>query len=469
MFSETLLRLPGPRRHLAHLQEDLRDGTGCLWLFPEPEVDSGRAEQFLGALLSGLDDVIEVPGASDATASGRPPHDAQADIWGYEDGSYAGLGGFGEGFDYDDGFGDWGRGEAAPVPVPTPAATPPEFGLSERLAKELGLTADPVEALVEGAQQRGPVLVIRAWNEDDPGALSRLLRRMQAAVKDAGLPPALRPRLLVAARLEDLARDAWESLDPVLYRAHWWWSVWSRLDTITLVTETYGVARPTQSWNTAQKRILQSVRCETLAEVCGPDLPLVTQLAHLWDGKPGTLLTALMACRRATGSSVKFSGNTSAAYAPAPEPSVRPAWASGLLDSWEGQVRCTPVEWAMEPDGPERLDKLVWQAQNRVLLPLIDDARVRFVALLPQGAVRGVRHLVETYVDRTAREGRATAADLASMELGAIWAAVKRRDVSVSGTQQNQLAALRTARNKLAHRCPLDDETLRKLVDALTS
>ncbi|MFE7191910.1 hypothetical protein [Kitasatospora sp. NPDC057541] len=66
-------------------------------------------------------------------------------------------------------------------------------------------------------------------------------------------------------------------------------------------------------------------------------------------------------------------GTPAAAYAPLPESGLREAWSAGLVDSWEGQIRHGLGPGARGSGGAE-LDKLVWQAQNRVLLPLIDDA-----------------------------------------------------------------------------------------------
>ncbi|GAA1083277.1 hypothetical protein [Kitasatospora arboriphila] len=452
-----LLRLPGPRRHLARVAADLASGLGCLWLLPGHEVERGRADLYLDRLLADLDDVVEVPGPGGGRAARAdgPAERADEELW-------PGVDAFGDvGFDYDDGLGGW-TAPAAPAPAP-PLGTP---SLTERLAGQLGLVGDPVEELVDGADLRAPVVIVRAWREDDPVALSRLMRRLQAAVKNAGLPPARRPRLLVAARPEDLAPDAPEALDPGLCAVHWWWSVWGRLDTATLVAEAEADGRSAHGRHTAGKRILAAVRHETVVEVCGPDLPLAARLTGRWNGRTDDLVPALTACRPAAGAAPPPAANAAAAYAPSPEPSLRPAWQAGLLDSWEGQVRCSPVEWLAGADGRDRLDKLVWQAQNRVLLPLIDDARARLVALLPQAAARGARHLAATYVDRDG--GRGGPADLASMELGDIWTAVRRRDVRFGTAQYNRLSTLRTSRNKLAHRRPLTDRELGDLVDALT-
>ncbi|MEV7175677.1 hypothetical protein [Kitasatospora sp. NPDC093679] len=165
-------------------------GAGCLWLLPGHEVERGRADPYLDRLLADLDDVVEVPGPGGGRAARAdgPAERADEELW-------PGVDAFGDvGFDYADGLGGW----TAPAPAP-PLGTP---SLTERLAGQLGLVGDPVREFVDGADRRAPVVIVRAWREDDPVALSRLMRRLQAAVKNAGLPPARRPRLLVAARPE---------------------------------------------------------------------------------------------------------------------------------------------------------------------------------------------------------------------------------------------------------------------------
>jgi hypothetical protein len=157
-----------------------------------------------------------------------------------------------------------------------------------------------------------------------------------------------------------------------------------------------------------------------------------------------------------------------AAYAQLPEQGLREAWSAGLVDSWEGQIRRSPRSGVATHDGSE-LDKLVWQAQNRVLLPLIDEVRLGFIELLPRIAVRGIARLVDTYVRQSLRGANGSAADLASMELGELYDAAVHRDIDLTEVQFRQLRTLRRARNKLAHRTPLDDVLLQDLLAALSS
>ncbi|MEV7023896.1 hypothetical protein [Kitasatospora sp. NPDC093558] len=382
--------------------------------------------------------------------------------------------------DVDDGFAGWdpfgvfgGGGIRTSEGPPLAPAVDARFAdgsdldVPARLARSLGLDGDLVTELVGNADGRAPVLVIRAWTEAGPHVLSRLLRRFQAAVKEAGLEPSDRPRLLVASRLQDLEADTMGLLDGTVSRPHWWWGVWNHLDTATVVADAIPHAGFGQAHNrmTPTKLIQHALRRETVVQTAGPDLGLAVELAKVWSGRTGDLASALRECCLADDAVAQGSqgrGTPGAAYAPLPENGLREAWSAGLVDSWEGQIRHTPRS------GGTELDKLVWQAQNRVLLPLIDDARVGFVELLPRIAVRGVTRLVNTYVRQSLRDANGSSADPASMELGELYDAAVHRDITLTDEQFGRLRTLRRARNKLAHRTPIDDALLQDLLDALS-
>ncbi|MFG2913421.1 hypothetical protein ACGF0D_11095 [Kitasatospora sp. NPDC048298] len=494
LSAEAVRYLPGARRHCAGVLADLRAGLSCVWLFPDAEVESGRADRAVEQVIHGLDDVVDVPGREPGP---RPaPAADPPEPWG----SWEPLGSGGEPgdhrfedafdvddgfFDVDDGFGDWdafgavgGGGHRASDGLP-PAPTPddrssdgPDTDVAARLARSLGLDGDLVSGLVGGADGRTPVLVVRAWAEADPHAVSRLVRRFQAAVKEAGLKPSDRPRLLVASRLQDLEADTMGLLDGTVSRPHWWWGVWNHLDTATVVADAiphtgFGQAHDRM---TPAKLIRHALRRETVVQTAGPDLGLAVELARAWNGRTGDLASALRACcpvDTAVEQGAQGQATPGAAYAPLPENGLRERWSAGLVDSWEGQVRHSPRAGARSSGGTE-LDKLVWQAQNRVLLPLIDDARLGFVELLPRIAVRGVTRLVDTYVRRSLRDANGSSADAASMELGELYDAAVHRDITLTEVQFARLRTLRRARNKLAHRTPIDDALLQDLLDALS-
>ncbi|MFF2658881.1 hypothetical protein ACFVUH_16120 [Kitasatospora sp. NPDC058032] len=495
---EAVRYLPGARRHCARVLADLRAGLSCVWLFPDAEVESERADRAVEQVVHGLDHAVEAPG------KGTAPRPAPVAAVPHARDPWEPDGGGGEGewaahssedtLDIDDGFGGWdpfgvfagtgvqASGGLSPAPVvDEPVLDEPvlDAGLSDdrdtdvaaRLARSLGLDGDLVSELVGGADGGTPVLVVRAWTEADPYAVSRLVRRFQAAVKEAGLKPSDRPRLLVASRLQDLEEDTVGLLDATVSRPHWWWGVWSHLDTATVVADAmpHPASGHAHSRMTPTKLIRHALRRETVVQTAGPDLGLAVELARAWSGRTGDLASALRECRPTDGAvepGAQGRGTPAAAYAPLPENGLREAWSAGLVDSWEGQVRHS-LGSGVQGSGGAELDKLVWQAQNRVLLPLIDDARLGFVELLPRIAVRGVARLVDTYARQSPRDTRGAPPDAASLELGELYHAAVQRDITLTDEQFGRLRTLRQARNKLAHRTPVDDARLQELVEAL--
>ncbi|WP_049649288.1 hypothetical protein [Kitasatospora sp. MY 5-36] len=491
---EAVRYLPGARRHCAGVLADLRAGLTCVWLFPDAEVESERADRAVEEVVHGLDDVVDVPGKETGPRPAPVAAPPEPRVPWEPPGGGGGSAAHHTGdhpedvFDFDDGFGDWdpfgilgGGGLRASEGLPPAPAVDSRFpdgpdgpgtDVAARLARSLGLDGDLVTELVGDADGRAPVLVVRAWTEADPHGVSRLLRRFQAAVKEAGLRPSDRPRLLVASRLQDLEPDTTVLLDGTVSRAHWWWGVWNHLDTATVVAEAIPHAGSGQAHDrmTPTKLIRHALRRETVVQTAGPDLGLAVELARVWSGRTGELASALGECCPGDGTVGPGSQGRStpgAAYAPLPENGLREAWSAGSVDSWEGQIRHSPRSGAGGSGGTE-LDKLVWQAQNRVLLPLIDDARVGFVELLPRIAVRGVTRLVDTYVRRSLRDANGSSADPASMELGELYDAAVHRDITLTDDQFGRLRTLRLARNKLAHRTPIADALLHDLLDALS-
>ncbi|MDT3395903.1 hypothetical protein RKE29_04465 [Streptomyces sp. B1866] len=526
--------LPGPRAQLRRIAEDLARGLNCVWVLPDRLVADGHADHLYDDLLASLPHPVSVP--PPVPPPGPRPYDPPpppappaADPFAAADGVPL-LG------DYDDGLGAAWPG-AAPVPSraaepvpasvlvlpaqrpPVPACEPPSplRRLAEAVAAPDG---DAVGRLVAGSADRCPVVAVRGWREPVPAETARLLRVLSAAVKEAGLPPERRPRALLAVRLGDLPEALVDSLDASATAVHWWWSTLSRLDTAIVISEVRpprAAEYPARGTGAVRQRIAAALRRETIAEVSGPDLALAGALAERWDGRLATLADTVLECverlegpdapalrtvpadrgARAYGPDRPHgadgrcgtahraghpAGSPSvgeppparpgAAVAAHPELALRAAWTAGAVDSWEGQLRLHAAGWAAKPE--ETLTKLVWQAQNRVLLPLLDDARARLAADLPTAAVHGPRRLAAAYgarrppgVDGPAEAEGDPARRLAAMELGEMWAAVCRGEIRLDARARRALRRLRQARNRLAHRIPLDDEGLRGLCEAL--
>ncbi|MFF8385214.1 hypothetical protein ACF053_16430 [Streptomyces kanasensis] len=496
--ADALPLLPGARAQIRRIAADLEGGLHCLWLLPDALVASGQGDELYRAVLRTSPDRLDLPGAA-APAPGPAPEPGSSlgpGPTGAADGSAVDGAATGphpadlpvlEG--YDDGF-DIGWQPVVPRPrTPAPRGEDPA-DLVARLAKELSVAPGEVLArLTDPSAHWRPVIGVRAWQEPPPRAapgrapergqdVARLVRSLTAAVKEAGLPLDRRPRLLVLARLSDLpaALPDESELDLGAAAVHWWWGTVGRLDAATVVAEAADdrVARP-RPGGALRERIRRAVREEIIAEVSGPDLALARHLASHWDGSDRTLDRCLRdgldpdlgriaaACRSAAGEAV--AGHK-------PGSALRDAWSRGAVQAWEGRLRHHPAGWYADDSGhrPDELTALVGHAQQRVLLPWIEEVRRRLARLAPAWASRPLAQLVETYVQRPPAGHRAhPERAFEAVEVGPMLTAHLRGDLALPPEEAELLRELVTARNVLSHRGVLYDARLHTLCDAIAA
>ncbi|MEV7521732.1 hypothetical protein [Streptomyces sp. NPDC091371] len=475
---EDLARLPGPRRHLDLLEADLRSGRSCVWYFPDPVVESGRADFFVRELAHRLEAVVPVPGLvsladRDAGLASTPARRAlipdprgplvDTDVaWdtGVPDDPYSNL--------LSELVAPVGAAlpdDVAPA-VPTSALT-----LEERLAKELGISSHPAEALADqaAAGHAPPTIVVRCWNETSPEEAARLLRVAQATFHEAGLHGRARPRFLFAARAGDLPRAVLG--DHGRSSVHWWWKVWTRLDTEVLM-----VWRSHAGAEDAARALLRRVTNAVVAEVCGPDIDRALALRDAWGGGDlDSLRTALARLFSgedpAEGESAP-GGRMSTAHAWAPDAEIHDAWARGSVDSWDGRIRPTQARCLLD-SGSHELRVLVCHAQNQVLLPLVEEARTALIRVVP-GLLRTEHFTLRDFCEKARSQHRGNrngegdgVPDLHELEIGGLSAAAYMLNLTTA--QRQRLRVLHTARNTLSHRTPLDHNDLLVLTKVLTT
>ncbi|MFJ3230557.1 hypothetical protein [Streptomyces sp. NPDC086787] len=487
-----LSALPGVGGQLGEIAADLAAGLNCLWLLPDALTGDGQAEELYRAALHTAPDRLDVqpPVAPAVPAPRAPQRDAPAHRAGTPwnaDEDWGDL----PGLDFDDGF-DIGWSDAAPVrtapPVGREHAVPELF---ERLGKELGCGPGEVAGRLTSRSNRWrPVIGLRAWCEPDdqppqappggPGGatrgagVERLFRSLTAAVKDAGLPPQERPRLLVVARLRDVPEALTGELDRGIETTavHWWWGTLGRLDTAMVVA----AARdriPGRALSLEQ-RVLAAVREEVVTEVGAFDLGLARRLTAAWDGRADGLAPALRSCLDpeliARAADCPDTG-VEAGTRRRPGSSLRRAWAQGVVQSWEGRLRRHPAAWC--PAGPQNtppeLSVLVGQAQQRVVFPWIEDTREQLARLGARYATQPLDALVAAYLQRPPEHYRERPEEaFRQLEAGALLAAAYAGGVAFPREDLRLLQDLVTARNVLAHRGVLRDTTLRALCGELT-
>ncbi|MFE3855834.1 hypothetical protein ACFXPN_32460 [Streptomyces griseorubiginosus] len=485
LSTRALSELPGVRRQISRIAADLAAGIHCLWLLPDDLVEGGYAEELHHVALCSAPDRLDIPACSASdTPSVRPVGAVpeQTD-WALDDLPLL--------EDYDDGF-DLGRDPVflrqRSAPLLTEAPEAPESGLLARLAKELSVPpGEAVDTLVNPDRRWRPVIGVRAWEESAASAafgdpdqergreVARLIRSLNAAAKQAGLPPESRPRLLVTARVDDLPSrfpDELE-LDLATSAVHWWWGTVDRLDSATVVSAVAAdVSRDTRRRGEMPRdRILRAVRDEVVSEVCGPDPVLSWRLARRWDGSQGTLEDSLRACLDGVRAvppeePVTVVSGVGSGYRPAT--GLRPAWARGLLQAWDGRSRVHPVVWCGTRSRSDHLNILVSQAQARVLLPWIEEARQRVALRALSVATRPVTELIDRYVERPPAGYRARAQVVfRTIEVGPLLRACRQGHLNLPVEDRRLLEQLVLARNVLSHRGVLFDRTLHILCDEL--
>ncbi|MCP2259263.1 hypothetical protein LX15_002964 [Streptoalloteichus tenebrarius] len=437
--------LPGVVAHLARVGADLDAGLTVVWWLPDHLSRQSEVDDLLAEVVADQDRVL-VPGAEReawwATPSVTPRpalvasgQDGEVPDWDVPDWARDGL----------DLRGLFAELDLAPESQDPGPFAPHVDSLPERIAEAVGdppdLGDDPVAALAAWPALRGKVVVVRAWCEPDRDGLRAVLGRLPAVGKEHGLGPAERPRLLVAARADDLP-DVRGRIDPVTTREHWWWGVLGRLDTAVVVAS----VRP-RAAGAGLTGLRELVAREVITEVAGPDLGLAEHLASTWGGRMAELSDAVRA----------FAGEPTARWAEPgrgrdrPPEETRPAWNEGVADLWERQIRVSP---AVLRDPP--LETLVWRGQHRALVPVIDEERAALEGVFRARASMAVLAEVVQQRDRGARR----ALTRATLELGPMCWAVETSRVRLSSWDRERLFRLRDARNALAHLRPLNDDEL---------
>jgi hypothetical protein len=447
--------------HLEWISVDLDEGLSCVWLVPDELVDRGIADELLGELAARPDSIRVPPPEGVASCGSAVPVATRWPIAGSsakELPSWArdkfGL------LDLDEPF----------VPV-APPATSTAVATADRLLTMFDSSgefhSDPIAVLAGSQWLRGKVIVVVGWEEQNPKAVGTLLTRLTALAKERGLSPDDRPRLLVAARVGDLPGAVLDRIDPVMTRVHWWWGSTGRLDTAVIVA----AARPRTDRRVPVGRIealRELVAVEVLTEVSGPDLVLAEGLASSWDGRLTTLRERLAHNVREVPEIAPLGPRGWGRSGNRPPHEIRAAWALGLANTWEGQVRISPAVSGGRKYAAD-LDALIWRGQNRALTPLVDEYRARLEETVRSRASAAV--LAElTREDRQESRGGGPSPERngrTTLELGGMAWAVGTGRVRFPRADADLLYCLRDIRNALAHLRPLTDDDLARMARVL--
>jgi hypothetical protein len=224
----------------------------------------------------------------------------------------------------------------------------------------------------------------------------------------------------------------------------WWWARIARWDVAAHIA---GLAEraPLQG-------VLSDVRTESIVEIARWDLDLAEHLVTTWEGEPSRLPYLLKDWRCVSAPAMNGShGGTEGVQPPS---LVLRSWDQRVVEGWHDQVSVATCSLAAEP---EKLSRLVWAAQARVLLPWIEERRsalhIRVTEIL--GAPRLTAILREWFDPPVDANGL--------VEIGALDTVVRKVLGSRHSDVREASRWLREARNRLAHMRPLslgDQESL---------
>jgi hypothetical protein len=216
----------------------------------------------------------------------------------------------------------------------------------------------------------------------------------------------------------------------------WWWGRVARWDVAAYIA---GLAK-----DGVLKGVLEDVRTETIVEVARWDLDLAEHLAASWPGEPADL-PALLKAWRLVPMPLITSYHRGMNSAQPPEQLLGP-WDQRAMEGWHENYCVTGCALAAEP---ERLGRVIWAAQARVLLPWIEERRSALHARLTEtlGADRLDRVLQERLLPPVKPD--------ALIEIGVLDKVVRMVIGPANIPLRDASRRLREARNSLAHLRPL--------------
>lgn len=365
------------------------------------------------------------------------------------------------------------RGRHVCIVLPAPMAENPAItdALAGGLIDEINRTAMTSRIHPEPGDDSLLTVLARAVDLDDPPAtVPELLRHYQAAdavfvaVADDftapqqkempellhrlerethSVPRGDRLSLIVLAGRQHLPQFAGGEISDVSLASVWWWHRIAHWDTAAHISQVEPPSR--------EVRILSDVRTETIVEVARWDLALAERLAQEWSGDPEELPEHLSP---STADAAALPAEAAERCGAAPADALLELWDGGRIDGWHDLVAPSALTLAANP---RRLDRVVWAAQARIVLPWIEQRRetLQGLAVERMGPDRFQAALHNLFREPIT-DGFVEISHLRKM------IDVRIGDVSMR-TAANWLY---DARNQLAHLRPLKLGELRELVTA---
>jgi hypothetical protein len=240
----------------------------------------------------------------------------------------------------------------------------------------------------------------------------------------------------------------------------WWWARIARWDVAAHIAGLGAQAR--------LSGVLEDVRAESIVELARWDLDLAERLAAEWSGELSVLPSLLPECGSAgvngkSGNAGRAGAAARAWQGAAVGAGLRPPdldlelWDQRMMDGWHDRQSVTVRSLTAAPD---KLSRVVWAAQARVLLPWIEECRLALFARVTE--TMGAGRL--TAVLRDGFDLPVKADTL--VEIGVLDKVVQMAIGSGNPELRYASRRLREARNSLAHLRPLSLAEQESLVAA---
>lgn len=298
----------------------------------------------------------------------------------------------------------------------------------------------------EDLHEKVIVCVQSDLDDEHQGELPEFLRRLQTDSRS--IETSQRCTFVVITDRSGLPSFAGNEHADVTLANSWYWHRVSRWDVAAHMAITS--AGPTGP----ELGVLHEVRTETIIEVARWDLDLAAHLSVSWSGQVSEL-SGLCQRPQQDIDTLSAAGRVGAR----PPEALLEAWESGLVEGWHESVCIAPTH---RLERTSELNRLLWSAQARVLLPWIEINRHRLEEAVLKALGRELFHRALTQ-HATVGFNPSRSEDVA--EIGLLHSVIfsyLRSDARMSTAAR----ALRDARNKLAHLTPLAQGQLDQLVRA---
>ncbi|MDN4488636.1 hypothetical protein QQX10_10700 [Demequina sp. SYSU T00039] len=276
--------------------------------------------------------------------------------------------------------------------------------------------------------------------------LADLLRRLDAESRAVSVEN--RATFVVLAGLDDGLARAGDASGGVALRTVWFWNRVARWD-VAAWLKLHDPARDFSS-------LASEIRLETVIEAARWNLSRALALWKGWDGSPGHLLGLVAVGEEGpSGDLPSFASD----HRIKPPAGCAEDWNRGMVEFWHGAMTLLPA-------GPglvrSDVDRLIWQAQVRVLLPWIELQRIRLVQATRE-RLGAERFAEQVRLYDASSNSLEDGGDV--VEIGPL-AFILVRTLGKTAPQFTDTAhVLRKARNKLAHLDPLGTPEISRLVE----